>query len=274
MHFFRHALDDRLKGKWVYTTDRFTAIQIVGALSFPFSLIGLTLNSIGWHFHQEILDGRITWWMKLKLLPFFIAPIILKGWTMALAIYTCSTLGDTCGTLITIALILTVSAYHLILHKTVGYDWQDAVTGTLYNIAARAKPCQNNKEELNAFTRVQKYFYIESIMTSIMCYGASAILFWLKQDDNKWQIYSSITSYFAIFNLVVSQAYLKSGVLFVAKDSQSSVGRHPKKNACSYKFQHTVKSILVTISCTGLVAFSFGAHKLLTPGTLGIVYGG
>ena len=110
---------------------------------------------------------------------------------------------------------------------------------------------------------------VESISSSLLCYVASATFYWLRNEDNKWRIYSSLASYFSIFNLVVSQLFIKRGNLFTHcnKDGYDSSPRSSRKEYTK-KFVLVIKTVFLGISCLTFLALALGAHHLLKPGNL------
>ena len=209
---------------------KFSVPQIIGFVSYPFSIISLVTGTIYWHFHRkDIIEKKLKISDVVKVAPFFTMIIVTKVWVTADVCATLHTLAETMveqknwpEVSIQIAKSLSFSLpfmAQIFLSLKMKLSFKKTVMNCLANQISLWRPTHKKENEppllllYKSETRLSSVIYLVLATTSL-CLKLQPELI----PENNWnQIWTSYTAMgFAVAYLFVTQFYTTclSGVLF------------------------------------------------------------
>ena len=84
--------------EWTYVDMRFGKMQAIGTLSYPLSFLTIIMAPTTWHFQSYHDSTRLTLWMQVKAMPFFLSSMWMKLWALSTATSFSSLLASQLGT--------------------------------------------------------------------------------------------------------------------------------------------------------------------------------
>ena len=213
---------------------KFSVPQIIGFVSYPFSIISLVTGTIYWHFHRkDIIEKEEKERLKIsdvaKVAPFFTMIIVTKVWVIA---DTCATLHSLSETMVenhkwpevSIQIVKSLPfslpfIAQIFLSLKMKLSFKETVMNCLANQISLWRPTHKKEEETSLLplykseTRMSSAIYLVLATTSLSLKLQTHLI-----PENNWnQIWTSQTAMgFAVAYLFVTQFYTTylSGVLF------------------------------------------------------------
>ena len=200
---------------------KFSVPQIIGFVSYPFSIISLVTGTIYWHFHRkDINEKKLKISDVVKVAPFFTMIIVTKVWVTADACATLHTLAETMveqknwpEVSIQIAKSLSFSLpfmAQIFLSLKMKLSFKKTIMNCLANQISLWRPTHKKEKEPSLLllykseTRLSSVIYLVLATTSL-CLKLQPQLI----PENNWnQIWTSYTAMgFAVAYLFVTQFY-------------------------------------------------------------------
>ena len=207
---------------------KFSVPQIIGFVSYPFSIISLVTGTIYWHFHRkDIKEKKLKISDVLKVAPFFTMIIVTKVWVTADACATLHTIAETMveqknwpEVSIQIAKSLSFSLpfmAQIFLSLKMKLSFKKTIMNCLANQISLWRPTHKKEKEPSLLLLYKSETRLSSVIYLVLATTSLCLKQTLIPENNVNQIWTSKAAMgFAIAYLFVTQLYTTclSGLLF------------------------------------------------------------